>query len=157
MSPSNPTPSSVRVQVHDFSMAAEYAELAQGHQAGAVVTFVGRVRDFSDNHEDLWLEHYPGMTEKVLQQLLEQAKTRWPLLGARIVHRVGHLTPGEQIVFVGTSSAHRQAAFDACAYLIDILKTQAPFWKKEGDNWVAAKQSDEQSADQWAKRDQPTA
>lgn len=140
----------IRIQNDDFSQAEQYASLASGNEAGAVVTFVGRVREFAAQpDQSLWLEHYAGMTEKVLLQRVEQARLRWPLLGVRIVHRVGHLLPGEQIVFIGVSSAHRKDAFHACEYLIDYLKTEAPFWKREGDHWVAAKKSDQHATQVW--------
>lgn len=139
----------IRIQSEDFKQEELYAALATGGQAGAVVTFVGRVRDFAAGNQSMWLEHYPGMTEKVLRQRVEQACERWALLDVRIVHRVGHLHPGEQIVFVGVSAAHRQDAFQACEYLIDYLKVEAPFWKREGEQWVAAKTSDQQAAQTW--------
>jgi molybdopterin synthase catalytic subunit len=106
------------------------------------------VRDFHQDQE-LYIEHYPGMTEQVLEDLAAQAKTRWQLSGVRIVHRVGLLQTGEQIVLVVTASAHRADAFAACQWLMDFLKTQAPFWKREGDHWVAAKESDQQAAERW--------
>lgn len=139
----------IRVQTEDFDQGAEYRELARGTEAGAVVTFVGRVRDFAADDKTLWLEHYPGMTEKVLADLVRRAQERWPILGATILHRVGRLAPGDQIVLVGVSSAHRHAAFSACEFLMDFLKTEAPFWKREGDDWVAAKDSDQAAADTW--------
>lgn len=141
------------IQNDDFDQSTLYAALATGKQAGAVVTFVGRVRDFEASDRSMWLEHYPGMTQKVLQQIADRACRRWPLYDVCIVHRVGHLLPGEQIVFVGVSAAHRQDAFRACEYLIDCLKTEAPFWKREGERWVAAKASDEQAAQSWEQND----
>ncbi|MFT6463299.1 molybdopterin synthase catalytic subunit MoaE [Halopseudomonas laoshanensis] len=122
---------------------------------GAVVSFVGYVRDFNEGREvaGMLLEHYPGMTEKALQTIAEEAAERWPLLGIEVLHRVGHLAPGEPIVFVGVSSAHRQAAFDACHFIIDYLKTRAPFWKKEntpeGSTWVEARETDEVALTRW--------
>jgi len=139
----------IRVQAEDFDQGAEYSELASGTDAGAVVTFVGRVRDFAGGDKALWLEHYAGMTEKVLAQLVERARQHWPILNATIIHRIGPLSPGDQIVFVGVSSAHRHAAFAACEFLMDFLKTEAPFWKREGDEWVSAKDSDQTAANAW--------
>jgi molybdopterin synthase catalytic subunit len=139
----------IRVQTEDFDQGAEYRQLASGGDAGAVVTFVGRVREFAGGDTALWLEHYAGMTEKVLEELVERARERWPILNTTIIHRVGELSPGDQIVFVGVSSAHRHAAFAACEFLMDFLKTEAPFWKREGDQWVAAKDSDQAAADAW--------
>lgn len=124
--------SRVSVQIEDFSVEQEYQRLSEGAAAGAVVTFVGKVRDMNlgDNVIGLHLEHYPGMTEKSLSDICDQAESRWPLLGVRVIHRVGDMDSGDQIVFVGVSSAHRGAAFDACEFIMDYLKTQAPFWKK---------------------------
>lgn len=149
-------PTHIRIQTEDFDQGAEYRRLAQGTDAGAVVTFVGRVRDFSGaTSGSLWLEHYAGMTETVLADLVTQARQRWQLIGVTIIHRIGHLHPGEHIVFVGVSSAHRHAAFAACEFLMDYLKTQAPFWKREGDAWVQAKDSDQAAADAWARPKTP--
>ncbi|BDM62617.1 molybdopterin guanine dinucleotide biosynthesis protein MoaE [Shewanella sp. NFH-SH190041] len=145
----------IRVQTQDFDVPAEYARIATDNSDGAVVTFVGKVRDFNDGSSvtDLTLEHYPGMTESVLQQIETQARERWPLNHVTIIHRVGTMALGEQIVFIGVSSAHRKAAFAACEFLIDFLKTKAPFWKLEGghagQHWVEAKDSDEQAARMW--------
>ena len=139
----------IRVQIEDFDQGAEYAQLAIGTDSGAVVTFVGRVREFAGDDKTLWLEHYPGMTEKVLTELVERARERWPIFNTTIIHRIGQLSPGEQIVFVGVSSAHRHVAFSACEFLMDFLKTEAPFWKREGDNWVVAKDSDRTAANAW--------
>lgn len=122
---------------------------------GAVVGFVGYVRDFNEGRDvaGMLLEHYPGMTEKALAKIEAQARARWPLLGVEILHRVGPLQPGEPIVFVGTSSAHRQAAFEACDFIMDYLKTRAPFWKKEGTaegaRWVEGRASDQQAVRRW--------
>ncbi len=138
----------ISVQTADFDLGFEYQQLCNSPQIGAVVTFVGRVRDFAEN-QTLWLEHYPPMTENLLAALVAKAKARWPLQVVRIIHRVGPLLPSEQIVFVGVSSAHRQAAFAACEWLMDMLKTQAPFWKKEGDHWVEARASDLLAAQRW--------
>jgi len=139
----------IAVQQNDFSVAEEYENLSQKGKTGAIVTFVGRVREFSNNNNTLHLQHYPGMTEKTLHRIAIEAKEKWPLQNTRIIHRFGDLLPGDQIVFVGVSAAHRGDAFQACEYIIDILKTQAPFWKKEGDTWVAAKASDAAAADRW--------
>ncbi|MFV0511836.1 MAG: molybdopterin synthase catalytic subunit MoaE, partial [Shewanella algae] len=123
----------ILVQTADFDVPAEYARIAADNSDGAVVTFVGKVRDFNDGSAvtDLTLEHYPGMTEAVLGQIATQARERWPLNQLTIIHRVGTMHLGEQIVFIGVSSAHRKAAFAACEFLIDFLKTKAPFWKLE--------------------------
>lgn len=147
----------VSVQNDDFSMAQEYAALAEGTQAGAVVTFVGKVRDMNlgDNVTGLHLEHYPGMTEKALLDICDEAQSRWPLLQLRVIHRVGDLDIGDQIVFVGVSSAHRGAAFEACEFVMDYLKTKAPFWKKErttdSTRWVESRDSDNKAAQRWEK------
>ncbi|MBV7297591.1 molybdopterin synthase catalytic subunit MoaE [Enterovibrio paralichthyis] len=145
----------ISVQVDDFSVAEEYARLNDCHGDGAVVTFVGKVRDMNlgDNVTGLTLEHYPGMTEKSLTEICEQAKSRWPLTYVRVIHRVGALDIGDQIVFVGVSSAHRNAAFEACEFIMDYLKTRAPFWKKErlvdDERWVEVRDSDQDAAKRW--------
>ncbi|MNN02248.1 Molybdopterin synthase catalytic subunit [compost metagenome] len=146
----------IRVQVAAFQPGAELEALhAANAGIGAVVGFVGYVRDYNDGNAvaAMTLEHYPGMTEKALAGIVEQAKERWPLLGVEIVHRVGHLQPGEPIVFVGTASSHRQAAFDACNFIMDYLKTRAPFWKREdtpdGARWVDGRDSDQAAAQRW--------
>ena len=147
--------SRVSVQHPDFDVGTEYQYLAQGSAAGAVVTFVGKVRDMNlgDNVTGLTLEHYPGMTEKSLLSICDQAEQRWPLLAVRVIHRVGDLDIGDQIVYVGVSSAHRQAAFEACEFIMDYLKTQAPFWKKERTTsqtrWVESRESDHDAAKRW--------
>ena len=148
---------SICVQQNDFDVGQEYSALIAGNAAaGAVVFFVGRVRDFNDGRlvAGLSLEHYPGMTEKILEQILTEAKLRWELVSARIIHRVGELRLGDQIVFVGVTSAHREHAFQAAEFLMDFLKTRAPFWKKEitqeGENvWVEAKNKDGEAAERW--------
>lgn len=148
----------IRVQTADFSVPEEYQLISQDNGDGAVVTFVGKVRDFNDGSAvtDLTLEHYPGMTEAVLNQIEAEARERWPLNQVTIIHRVGRMALGEQIVFIGVTSAHRKAAFAACEFLIDFLKTKAPFWKleagKEGASWVEARDSDEQAANVWNKK-----
>ncbi|KJY74562.1 molybdopterin synthase catalytic subunit [Vibrio coralliilyticus] len=145
----------VSVQFEDFSVGAEYEALAQGTASGAVVTFVGKVRDMNlgDSVTGLSLEHYPGMTEKALGEICQQAEQRWPLLDVRVIHRVGDLDIGDQIVFVGVSSAHRGAAFEACEFIMDYLKTKAPFWKKERTTeetrWVESRESDAKAAERW--------
>lgn len=148
----------VRVQTEDFDVAREVETLRQGSSnIGALVNFVGLMRRENDGHQvfSMTLEHYPGMTEKALADIVAQARKRWLMTGAKIIHRVGTLQPGDQIVFVGVTSAHRQAAFQACEFIMDFLKTQAPFWKKEqtsaGAFWVEAKQSDEAAAKTWSQ------
>lgn len=149
----------ITVQSQDFDLAAEYAALDGQPGIGAVVCFVGRVRDRGDvaGVTALTLEHYPGMTESCLQQIAEQAAQRWPLSHVRVVHRVGTLQLAEQIVLVQVASAHRQAAFEGCAFVMDYLKQDAPFWKKEvaagGSQWVEAKASDGVAAARWSAVD----
>ncbi|MDV6316347.1 molybdopterin synthase catalytic subunit MoaE [Idiomarina sp. HP20-50] len=147
----------VRVQSEDFDLAAEYQRLAQNHHCGAVVTFTGLVRDFAEGGLcGLELEHYPGMTEKALTAIAEEAGERWNLKGVTVIHRVGYLALNEQIVMVAVASGHRQAAFSGASFIMDYLKTQAPFWKKEhtesGEHWVEAKESDQQAAKQWSQQ-----
>ncbi len=151
----------ISVQTEDFDFANEYQQLRERSlQSGAIVMFVGLVRDFSDNTavSSMTLEHYPGMTENVLNDISQQAQQRWPLEGVRIIHRVGELYATDQIVLVGVSSAHRIAAYEASQFIMDILKTEAPFWKKEstqdaqgsaGERWVNAKTSDSKQAADW--------
>jgi len=146
----------IHIQTEDFDMAHEYQALRNdNHNDGAIVTFTGLVRDVSVNLplQQLTLEHYPGMTEKSLTEIVSQAKQRWPLGNVRLIHRVGSLNSHEQIVFVGVTSKHRQAAFQACEFIMDFLKNQAPFWKKEtteqGEQWVDAKQTDQQALSRW--------
>ena len=146
----------VRVQTEDFDVAREIA-LLRGSDArvGAVASFIGVVRDENDAAavRTLTLEHYPGMTEKALAGIVDGAKARWPIHDALIIHRVGQLAPTDQIVLVAVSSAHRGDAFAACEFIIDYLKTQAPFWKKEvtpeGERWVEARASDDEAAARW--------
>lgn len=149
----------VRVQTANFDLGQEVDNLTDGRtDIGAVTSFVGYVRDFNERPEveALTLEHYPGMTETQLMQIADEADQRWPLQGMRIVHRVGRLDPGDQIVLVVVASAHRQAAFEACHFVMDYLKTRAPFWKKEhtssGDYWVSARESDSDAARRWEKK-----
>ena len=149
----------VRVQREDFDVGAELERLAGGdHGIGGVCTFVGLVRDMAGDAEvsAMTLEHYPGMTERELERIEAEARERWPLQAVSIIHRYGRLEPGDRIVMVAAASAHRQAAFDAAQFLMDFLKTKAPFWKLEetGDGsaeWVDARDSDDQAADRWRK------
>ncbi|MBI2381090.1 MAG: molybdopterin synthase catalytic subunit MoaE [Gammaproteobacteria bacterium] len=146
----------ISVQAQPFDIAALETWLGEERSSGAVVSFVGRVRDHNDGQavQGMCLEHYPGMTEKALAEIVAEAEVRWPLGRVAVVHRVGELPLGEAIVFVGVASAHRQAAFEACAYIMDYLKTRAPFWKKErtaeGSRWVDARESDEAAALRWS-------
>ena len=148
---------SVRVQREDFEIGAEVARLTAGRtDIGAVVTFTGVVRAANDGGAiaGMTLEHYPGMTEQELARVEAEAAQRWPLQASLIVHRVGALKPGDNIVLVVTASAHRQAAFDAAAFLMDYLKTRAPVWKKEltregEERWVEARDSDDAAAKRW--------
>ena len=153
----------VRVQTEDFDIAREIAALRAGNAAvGAVASFVGIVRDLNDAAKVsmLTLEHYPGMTEKALSAIVDDAKRRWDLYDVLIVHRVGELKPTDQIVLVAVSSAHRGEAFAACHFVMDYLKTRAPFWKKErtpqGDRWVEARDSDDDAAARWQDRSETT-
>lgn len=147
----------IKIQVTEqpFDQNLEYRWLAQPQTAGAVVVFVGKVRDFNlgDQVSKLYLEHYPAMTAKVLQQIALLAQSKWALERITIIHRVGHLATGDEIVLVGVSSAHRQAAYQANEFIMDYLKTQAPFWKKEststGERWIEARDCDEQAMQKW--------
>jgi molybdopterin synthase catalytic subunit len=149
----------VRVQAGDFDLGAELARLRAGDaRVGAVVSFLGTVRDMNDGAEvaAMELEHYPGMTERALEDIVEQARARWPLFSALVIHRVGPLLPLDQIVLVACSAAHRGDAFAACEFIIDYLKTDAPFWKKEqtpdGARWVDARVTDDAAKTKWASR-----
>jgi molybdopterin synthase catalytic subunit len=144
----------------DFDSAELQHSLLQGSAAeGAIATFTGYVRSdpLSGNLSAMELEHYPGMTEKSIHAILQQSTERWPILSASVVHRVGRLLPGEQIVWVGVASAHRAAAFSACEFIMDYLKADAPLWKKEhnatGESWVEAKASDSGRASRWGEED----
>ncbi len=147
----------VRVQTADFDVGAEVRTLTMGRtDIGAIVTFTGTVRGEAGGVRlaSMTLEHYPGMTERELSDIEREAATRWPLTGSLIVHRVGELRPGDNIVLVIAASAHRQAAFEAAAFLMDYLKTRAPFWKKETSadgqgSWVDARESDDQAVKRW--------
>jgi molybdopterin synthase catalytic subunit len=148
--------SSVRVQTEDFDVSAEMLTLRKRNpKIGAVASFVGVVRDLNDGDSvsTLTLEHYPGMTEKSLEAIVQQAKERWDIYDALIVHRVGTMRPLDQIVLVIVTSAHRGESFQACEFLMDYLKTRAPFWKKEvtqeGERWVDARSSDDVAAKRW--------
>ncbi len=149
---------SISVQESDFDTGAEIAALSAGRDdVGAVASFVGLVRadkSATDSAvQSMTLEHYPGMTEKALHEIVVQAESRWSLLGTRVIHRVGKLAPGDRIVLVAVASAHRSDAFSACEFIMDYLKTRAPFWKKEdtaaGGRWVDARESDEDAAGRW--------
>jgi molybdopterin synthase catalytic subunit len=151
--------SRVRVQTGDFDLSTEVAQLRAGDaRVGGIVTFVGTVRDMNDGASvsAMELEHYPGMTEQALEQIVEQAMQRWPLYNALVIHRVGPLQPMEQIVLVACAAAHRGEAFAACEFIIDYLKTEAPFWKKEqtpsGARWVDARVTDETALKKWTAR-----
>ncbi|KFX25204.1 MULTISPECIES: molybdopterin synthase catalytic subunit MoaE [Pectobacterium] len=146
-----------RIQVgeENFNVGDEYQWLSQCDEDGAVVTFTGKVRNhnLAKNVSALTLEHYPGMTEKALAEIVELARERWELPRVSVIHRVGALYPGDEIVFVGVSAAHRSAAFDAAQFIMDYLKTRAPFWKREatpeGEHWVESRDSDKQAAQRW--------
>ncbi|MYM88995.1 molybdenum cofactor biosynthesis protein MoaE [Rugamonas sp. FT82W] len=148
---------SVRIQTGDFDLGAELAQLRAGNpKVGAVVSFVGTVRDLNEGASvaEMELEHYAGMTEQSILAIIEQAKQRWPVYGALVIHRVGPLKPLDQIVLVAVTAAHRGEAFAACEYIIDYLKTEAPFWKKEqtpdGARWVDARVSDDVALKKWS-------
>ncbi|MFA6178517.1 MAG: molybdopterin synthase catalytic subunit MoaE [Candidatus Methylopumilus sp.] len=147
---------SVRVQTEDFDAGAEIGKLRLARaDTGAIAAFVGQVRDLNDGAyvSTMTLEHYPGMTEKSLEAIVGQAKNRWDIYDALIVHRIGELKPTDQIVLVVVSGAHRKEAFSACEFIMDYLKTEAPFWKKErtpaGERWVEAKSTDDDARDRW--------
>jgi molybdopterin synthase catalytic subunit len=147
---------SVSVQAEDFDPGRETDALAEGRRdVGAIATFTGLVRAANDGSgvAAMTLEHYPGMTEAALEEIVAQAEERWPLLAVRVIHRHGRLEPGDRIVFVGVASAHRGAAFAACEFIMDYLKTRAPFWKKEdtpdGGRWVDARETDDHAAARW--------
>ncbi len=153
----------ILVQEQDFDLAQVYQSLRQqAGDPGAIVTFTGLVREIYDQDADasnpvtgLFLEHYPGMTEKCLEDIARQARDRWPLQALCIIHRVGELRPGDQIVLVGTASSHRHAAFEAAQFMMDYLKSKAPFWKKQrgktGSEWVASRDSDSEAIARWQK------
>ncbi|HUX24332.1 MAG TPA: molybdopterin synthase catalytic subunit MoaE [Burkholderiales bacterium] len=148
----------VRVQREDFDSGAEIAAFRRADPGiGAIASFIGLVRDANDGDAvaGMTLEHYPGMTEKALAGIVEQAKARWDIIDALVIHRVGELKPLDQIVMVAVTGAHRGAAFAACEFIMDYLKTQAPFWKREqtaqGTRWVEARTSDDQAAARWGE------
>jgi len=148
----------IRIQENDFDLSAEIAALRQGDpRVGAVVTFLGTVRDMNDGSQvkEMTLEHYPGMTEKALEEIITQAKARWDIYQSLVIHRVGPLLPEDQIVLVAVTSAHRGEAFAACEFMMDYLKTAAPFWKKEdtpgGARWVDARVTDDAAMARWKK------
>lgn len=147
----------IRVQLEDFDVGLELRTMTQGnHAVGGLCSFVGLVRDMAGdaNIGAMTLEHYPGMTEKALEEIEAEALARWPLEATLMIHRYGRLEAGDQIVLVAAASAHREAAFEACHFLIDFLKTRAPFWKLEetvdGPKWVDARTSDDTAAARWA-------
>jgi molybdopterin synthase catalytic subunit len=140
----------ISIQHQDFDMAQEYHTLRGPKTNGAIVMFVGLVRElYALDQHTLWLEHYPDMTYRVLNTLIERVRQRWPIDSVRIVHRIGELAPGDQIVLVAVSAEHRPQAFAACECLMDHLKTMAPFWKREGTQWVATKSCDFEAAKAW--------
>ena len=152
------TQSLIRVQENDFDVSTEIAALRKGDpRVGAVVTFLGTVRDLNDGSQvkEMTLEHYPNMTEKALEEIVAQAKSRWDIYQALVIHRVGPLLPEDQIVLVAVTSAHRGEAFAACEFIMDYLKTAAPFWKREetsdGGRWVDARVTDEAAMARWKK------
>jgi molybdopterin synthase catalytic subunit len=138
----------VSVQREDFDAGAEMRALSRDPKVGAVASFVGVVREVA-----MTLEHYPGMTEKALERIVEEAKGRWQVLDCTVIHREGPLAPTDQIVLVVVASAHRGDAFAACEFIMDYLKTQAPFWKKEAAGWVEARASDDEAAKRWHASD----
>ena len=149
----------IRIQEKDFDVSTEIVGLRKGDpRVGAVVSFLGTVRDMNDGSQvkAMTLEHYPGMTEKALQEILDQAKARWDVYQTLVIHRVGPLLPEDQIVLVVVTSAHRGEAFAACEFIMDYLKTAAPFWKKEdtpeGARWVDARVTDDAAMERWNKK-----
>lgn len=145
----------ISVQQEDFNVQALYDSLCVANKTGAVAMFVGRVRQFNEGvgNGSFFLEHYPGMTERNIQSIVDEARARWPLLAVKVVHRVGELSIDDQIVFVGVASSHRAEAISACDFIMDYLKSRAAFWKKETangqSNWVDAKTIDEKSLERW--------
>jgi molybdopterin synthase catalytic subunit len=153
----------ISIQTSDFSHADEYNAIrTRAGDAGAIVTFTGLVRELYGDSEELdavqslTLEHYPGMTEKCLQEIQQQAEDRWPLLASTIIHRVGELYSHDQIVLVATASAHRQAAFESAEFIMDYLKSEAPFWKKQksasGSSWIESRDTDQAALERWQKK-----
>lgn len=143
----------VSVQEGDFDSGVELARIGRLGDCGAVVSFIGHVRQGGDGVKAMTLEHYPAMTEKSLAEIVADAQTRWPLAAVRVIHRVGRLLPGDRIVLVAVAAQHRSEAFAACEFIMDWLKTKAPFWKKEetphGEHWVDARESDETAVARW--------
>jgi len=151
-------PVSLEITTSDFNIETQYRQLlSQAGDAGAVVTFVGLVREMTgdDSVNELFLEHYAGLTEKLIGDILKEAQERWDLLAAKMIHRIGKLQPGDQIVFVGIASKHRADAFAACEFVMDYLKTKAAFWKKEtdssGSRWKESRVDDQKRAERWKK------
>jgi molybdopterin synthase catalytic subunit len=149
----------VRIQIEDFDSSREIAALRQGNPGiGAIASFIGVVRDANDGKQiaGMTLEHYPGMTEKSIAAIIEQAKSRWRMFDALVIHRIGRLKPLDQIVLVVVTGAHRGDAFAACEFIMDYLKTRAPFWKKEqtqdGARWVESRESDQVAAERWQSK-----
>lgn len=147
---------SIRVQKHDFNVGLQIAAMRDGNRSiGAIASFIGLMRDFNDGENvlSMTLEHYSGMTEKALQTIANNAISRWEIIDVTIIHRVGNFAPGDQIVLVMVASAHRAAAFAACEFIMDFLKTRAPFWKNEttpdGERWVDARASDDEATSRW--------
>src|ERR671923_579135 len=140
----------IAVQTEDFDLGLEVLDIQQDNRIGAVASFVGQVREVP-----MTLEHYPGMTEDAIRKIVEEAATRWQVMDCTVIHRYGDLEPNDQIVLVAVASAHRGDAFAACEFIMDYLKTQAPFWKKEhhaaGATWVEARAADDEAADRWQK------
>ncbi|WP_330983413.1 MULTISPECIES: molybdopterin synthase catalytic subunit MoaE [Enterobacterales] len=145
----------IRVTSERFNVGTEYTWLAERDEDGAVVTFTGKVRNHNlgDSVKALTLEHYPGMTEKALAEIVDEARNRWKLGRVSVIHRIGEMWPGEEIVFVGVTSVHRGSAFAAGEFIMDYLKTRAPFWKREatpeGERWVESRDSDQEAAKRW--------
>jgi len=149
----------VRIQTADFDLSTEIAALRAGDlEVGAIVSFVGTVRDMNEGSQvnSMELEHYAGMTEKALADIIVEAKSRWSIHEALVIHRIGKMLPGEQIVLVAVTGQHRGEAFAACEFIMDYLKTAAPFWKKEatptGEHWVDARSTDDEAMERWQKR-----
>ena len=149
----------VRIQTADFDLSTEIAALRSGDlEVGAIVSFVGTVRDMNDGSQvnSMELEHYAGMTEKALAAIIVDAKSRWTIHQALVIHRIGKMIPGDQIVLVAITGQHRGEAFAACEFIMDYLKTAAPFWKKEatptGEHWVDARSTDDEAIERWQKR-----
>ena len=144
----------ISVQAEDFDLGLEVLDIQQDNRIGAVASFVGQVREVP-----MTLEHYPGMTENAIKKIVEEARSKWQILDFTVIHRFGDLQPNDQIVLVAIASSHRADAFAACQFIMDYLKTQAPFWKKEhhaeGGRWVNALESDDQAAERWKKLKQP--